>query len=67
MCFVYITTCLRQIDHLAQSTALDINTISIAVLLLLVIPIGALSDRIGRKPVLLAATGGMVILAWPLF
>lgn len=67
MCFVYITTYLRQIDHLAQSTALDINTISIAVLLLLVIPIGALSDRIGRKPVLLAATGGMVILAWPLF
>jgi MFS transporter, MHS family, proline/betaine transporter len=67
MCFVYITTYLRQIDHLAQSTALDINTISIAVLLLLVAPIGALSDRIGRKPVLLAATGGMVILAWPLF
>jgi MFS transporter, MHS family, proline/betaine transporter len=67
MCFVYITTYLRQIDHLAQSTALDINTISVAVLLLLVAPIGALSDRIGRKPVLLAATGGMVILAWPLF
>jgi len=67
MCFVYVTTYLRQIDHLAQSTALDINTISIAVLLLLVAPIGALSDRIGRKPVLLAATGGMVVLAWPLF
>jgi MFS transporter, MHS family, proline/betaine transporter len=67
MWFVYITTYLRQIDHLAQSTALDINTISIAVLLLLVAPIGALSDRIGRKPVLLAATGGTVILAWPLF
>ena len=67
MCFVYVTTYLRQIDHLAQSTALDINTISIAVLLLLVTPIGALSDRIGRKPVLLIATGGMVILAWPLF
>ena len=30
-------------------------------------PVGALSDRCGRKPVLLIATGGMLILAWPLF
>jgi MHS family proline/betaine transporter-like MFS transporter len=67
MAFVYVTTYLRQVDHLAQSTALDINTISMVVLLLLLAPVGALSDRIGRKPVLLVATGGMLILAWPLF
>ena len=53
MSFVYITTYLRQIDHTAQSTALDINTIAMAVLLLLLAPVGALSDRSGRKPVLL--------------
>jgi hypothetical protein len=40
MSFVYITTYLRQIDHVAQSTALDINTISMAVLLLLLAPVG---------------------------
>jgi MFS transporter, MHS family, proline/betaine transporter len=67
MCFVYVTTYLRQIDHIAQSTALDINTISMLVLLLLLAPVGALSDRFGRKPVLLIATGGMLMLAWPLF
>jgi MFS transporter, MHS family, proline/betaine transporter len=67
MSFVYVTTYLRQIDHIAQSTALDINTISMLVLLLLLAPVGALSDRCGRKPVLLIATGGMLILAWPLF
>lgn len=67
MCFVYVTTYLRQIDHIAQSTALDINTISMAVLLLLLAPVGALSDRFGRRPPLLAATGGMLLLAWPLF
>jgi len=67
MCFVYITTYLRQIDHIAQSKALDINTISMAVLLLLLAPVGALSDRFGRKPLLLAASGGMFVLAWPLF
>jgi MHS family proline/betaine transporter-like MFS transporter len=67
MSFVYVTTYLRQIDHIAQSTALDINTISMAVLLLLLAPVGALSDRRGRKPVLLMATGGMLLMAWPLF
>src|SRR5438045_7829745 len=35
---------------------------------LVLIPlIGLLSDRIGRKPILLAATGGLFVLAWPLF
>jgi MFS transporter, MHS family, proline/betaine transporter len=67
MSFVYVTTYLRQIDHIAQSTALDINTISMAALLLLVTPVGALSDRCGRKPVLLAAAGGTLLMAWPLF
>jgi hypothetical protein len=67
MSFVYVTTYLRQIDHIAQSTALDINTISMAVLLLLLAPVGSLSDRCGRKPVLLVATGGTLLMAWPLF
>lgn len=67
MCFVYVTTYLRQIDHLAQSTALDINTIAMVLLLLLIPAAGALSDYLGRKPVLLVATGGMFVLAWPLF
>jgi len=38
-----------------------------AVLLLLVVPVGALSDRFGRKPILLVATSGMFLMAWPLF
>jgi MFS transporter, MHS family, proline/betaine transporter len=67
MCFVYVTTYLRQIDHLAQSKALDINTLSMVVLLLLIPWFGALSDRFGRKPILFAATAGMFLLAWPLF
>ena len=67
MCFVYVTTYLRRVDHIAQSTALDINTISMAVLLLLIPAAGALSDYLGRKPLLLAAAGGMFVLAWPLF
>jgi MHS family proline/betaine transporter-like MFS transporter len=67
MCFVYFTTYLRRIDLIQPSQALDANTLAIVVLLLLMVPMGALSDRIGRKPLLLAATLGMLLFAWPIF
>jgi len=67
MCFVYVTTYLRQIDFIAASKALDINTIALLALLVTIVPMGILSDRVGRKPVLLAATGGLFVLALPLF
>ncbi len=67
MCFVYFTTYLRRIDLIEPSKALDANTLAIVVLLALMIPMGSLSDRIGRKPLLLAATIGMLLFAWPIF
>src|SRR5215472_7764028 len=67
MFFVYVTTYLRQIDFIAASKALDINTIALLALLVMIVPIGILSDRVGRKPVLLASTGGLFMLALPLF
>jgi len=67
MGFVYVTTYIRQVDHIAQSTALDINTVAMLVTLVLIPLIGILSDCIGRKPILLVATGGLFVLAWPLF
>jgi MHS family proline/betaine transporter-like MFS transporter len=67
MCFVYVTTYLRQIDFIAVSTALDINTVALLALAATIVPMGILSDRVGRKPVLLAATGGLFVLALPLF
>jgi MFS transporter, MHS family, proline/betaine transporter len=65
-CFIYVTTYLRQTDYIPASAALDINTISIAVLMLLILPAGALSDYWGRKPVLLAASAGLFFMSWPL-
>jgi MHS family proline/betaine transporter-like MFS transporter len=67
MCFVYVTTYLRQIDFIPASRALDINTVAVLVLLLAILPMGWLSDRVGQKPVLLAATGALFVLALPLF
>jgi MFS transporter, MHS family, proline/betaine transporter len=65
-CFIYVTIYLRQTDHIPASSALDINTMSIVALMLLTVPAGALSDRWGRKPVLLAASAGLFVMSWPL-
>ena len=52
--------------HVSTARALDINTVSLVVMLALVVPAAMLSDRVGRKPMLYAITAGMVVLAWPL-
>jgi MFS transporter, MHS family, proline/betaine transporter len=67
LCFVYISTWLEQIDHVSSSTALALNGIALFVMMLATPFAGALSDRIGRKPVLIFGTASLAILAWPLF
>lgn len=66
--FVYLVSWLQNADGFPPSRALDINTISMVVMLPVVIAGGLLSDRIGRKPVMLAALliglGGAVPLFW---
>ena len=65
--FVYSVTYLHESLGMPTWQAFDINTASM-VLLLAVMPAGAaLSDRVGRKPVLAAASGATALLAWPLF
>jgi MHS family proline/betaine transporter-like MFS transporter len=67
MMFVYAVTYLEQIMRVRAAEALDLNTLSIGILLLLLPVAGALSDRVGRKPLLLGAALGVLALAWPLF
>ena len=67
MIFVYVATYLRQIVHIKAAQALDINTINMVILLLLIPAAGALSDRVGRKPVLMGSALGTLLFAWPLF
>ena len=65
--FVYLTTYLSDIRHLPKSHALAIDSLSM-MLVLVVLPFAArLSDRIGRKPILLASAAAGVLLFWPLF
>jgi MHS family proline/betaine transporter-like MFS transporter len=65
--FVYIVSWLQLADGIAPARALEINTVSMAILLPVMVAMGWLSDRIGRRPVLLAATALGAIGAWPLF
>ena len=65
--FVYIVSWLQFADGVAPAQALSINTISMLLLMPTEVGAAALSDRIGRRPVLLWVTGLAVVLAWPLF
>lgn len=65
--FVYLTTYLATVLKVPLGTGLTINTVSMIVLTLLLPLTGALSDRVGRKPLLLASSVGLAVLSYPLF
>ena len=65
--FVYVVSWLQMTDGMAPAQALEINTASMMTLLPVMVGAGWLSDRIGRKPVLLGATTIGFLGAVPLF
>ncbi len=65
--FVYIANHLSVFVKFPKSTALTINTISMIVLAVLIPFFGWLSDKVGRKPIILTSTGFTVLTAYPLF
>ncbi len=65
--FVYAATYLTEIVGIAKSRALAINTIGMAAAVLMLPVAGAISDRVGRKPVLLLSAGAIIVCAWPMF
>lgn len=67
LCFTFVAAWLRQVDGFTPGTSLDINTAAM-VAMLLVLPLsGHMSDRVGRRPVLLAGALGLLLFAWPVF
>ena len=64
--FVYIVSWLELVDKIAPSKSLEINTLSMIVLVPLTLLVGALSDRIGRKPVLIIGALAGFIFSIPL-
>jgi MHS family proline/betaine transporter-like MFS transporter len=65
--FVYTASYLTQIVGIAKSRALAINTLGMAAAMVMLPISGALSDRIGRKPILLLSSGAIILFAMPLF
>jgi MHS family proline/betaine transporter-like MFS transporter len=65
--FVYLSTWLVQYDGLSSSHALVLNSVALAMQLVLLPLAGALSDRFGCKAVLLGATIGFAFLSWPVY
>ena len=51
--FVYLVSWLQTADGIPPAQTLEINTLSMTIMLAVVVAGGALSDRFGRKPLLL--------------
>lgn len=66
LAFVYVVTWLEDVLKVPSAEAFDINTGSMLLLLMVIPCAGALSDHVGRRPVLFAAALGGLLLAWPL-
>jgi MHS family proline/betaine transporter-like MFS transporter len=65
--FVFLVTYMQTIGKLSEAAALEINTVNMIALLVMFPVAGWVSDRIGRKPLLIAGIGGLLVLSWPLF
>jgi MHS family proline/betaine transporter-like MFS transporter len=64
--FFYAPTWLEQVAGVPARTALGINTVAMAVSLLVLPLAGIASDRLGRRRVLLAGSAAMALLTVPL-
>jgi MHS family proline/betaine transporter-like MFS transporter len=67
LCFVFVSTWLKEHYHVSPSLALTLNSFAIFIMMILTPIAGAISDRIGRKPVILVGAAGFALFAWPLF
>jgi MHS family proline/betaine transporter-like MFS transporter len=65
--FVYMASWLQTADGIPPTHTLEINTIAMMVLLAALLASGWLSDRFGRKPVLMLSTALGTVVALPLF
>jgi MHS family proline/betaine transporter-like MFS transporter len=65
--FVFVVSWLQHADGISPAHVLEVNTFNMALLIPMMLFSGWLSDRIGRKRCLIAATALGFITAWPLF
>jgi MHS family proline/betaine transporter-like MFS transporter len=64
---IYMPAWLTSVVKMSQDQALLVSTIGLVVFVGVTPIVGALSDRIGRKPVLMTSCIGFIALCYPLF
>jgi MHS family proline/betaine transporter-like MFS transporter len=64
---IYMTSYMQTIGKLPASTALWIATGSLAVMIALLPGLGKLSDRVGRRPLMLFSCAAFIVLGYPFF
>ncbi|MBU8814507.1 MFS transporter [Mycolicibacterium goodii] len=65
--FTYLPTYFTTTLAFGETDAFISITVASVVALLLILPLAALSDRVGRKPVLIAGAVGFAVFSYPLF
>ena len=65
--FVYLSSYMNLYLQVPLKTALTINSISMICIILVIPFVGLLSDKIGRKPVLIIGAVSFIIFSYPLF
>ncbi|MFG1933333.1 MFS transporter [Mycobacterium sp. NPDC048908] len=65
--FAFLPTYFIKTLHFSKISAFASITLASLVALILILPLAALSDRIGRRPILLAGSAAFALLGYPLF
>ncbi len=65
--FAFLPTYLIRTLEFSKTMSFLSITLACLVALVLILPLAALSDRVGRKPMLVAGSAGFAVLGYPLF